>query len=256
VESAVPGEAAQAAGLLQSFFGSDLAAVYLFGSAVAGKLKPQSDIDLLAIIERPMSVESRRTFVAKLMAVSGRYPVAPGGSPPLELTVFLRSDLARFGHPTRSELVYGEWLRPAFEAAKPAGPVSNADLTLLIAQARQQARALIGPPPAELLPIVAAADIKHAIADSLPDLLGSLAGDERNVLLTLARMWRTLATGDFVSKDQAAEWALPRLPPETASLILQARDEYLGGAIGDWHARRREAENAARYLNERLAEIG
>ena len=32
--------------------------------------------------------------------------------------------------------------------------------------------------------------------DALPSLAAGLDGDPRNVLLTLARMWRTVATGD------------------------------------------------------------
>jgi hypothetical protein len=51
------------------------------------------------------------------------------------------------------------------------------------------------------------------MADELPSLVADLESDTRNVLLTLARMWTTVATGRIVSKDAAAAWALERLPP-------------------------------------------
>src|SRR5690606_34256793 len=104
-------------------------------------------------------------------------------------------------YPPRSEFIYGEWLRDAFEAGEVPKPTRDPELTVLIAQARQEAKPLIGPEAAELLPIVPPALLYRAIGDALPALLDNLAGDERNVLLTLTRMWRTLSTGEIVPKD-------------------------------------------------------
>ena len=78
---------------------------------------------------------------------------------------------------------------------------------------------MIGPDPVKLLPVIPESDISRAIGDALPALLGTLEGDERNVLLTLTRMWRTLVTAEFVPKDVAAEWAMPRLDADAAALI-------------------------------------
>jgi predicted nucleotidyltransferase len=245
----------QAARVVQSRFGNALSAVYLHGSAVAGGLRPNSDIDILVIVDRPTTQTAREGLVAELMEVSGRYPVEPDAPHPIELTVFLRRDLTHIVYPARSEFVYGEWLRTAFEAGEVPEPASNPDFTLLLAQARRQAKSLIGPGPFELLPIISAADIRRAIGDSLPALLDMLEGDERNVLLTLVRMWQTLTTGEFVAKDVAAEWAIPRLPVETARLVAYAKDAYLGIGKDDWQVRQRETERAAHDLSERVASM-
>ncbi len=248
----IPVEALEAARIVQLRLGSNLSAVSLYGSAVVGGLKPNSDVDMLVIVDRPMTRGARRGLVADLMEVSGRYPVELGARRPLELTVFLRCELANPAYPIRSELVYGEWLRKSFEAGEVPEPTSSPDFTLLMAQVRWQAKSLVGPNPAELLPVISAADIRRAIGDSLPELFSHLAGDERNVVLTLARMWQTLTTGEFSTKAAAAQWAIPRLPEETAILVAYARDAYLGIAKDDWQPRRREAERAARDLNERV----
>src|SRR5690606_33428931 len=118
-------------------------------SAVAGGLRPKSDVDVLVVIDRPMTQAVRERLVAELMKISGR----PEGDSarPLELIVFHRDDLAGLACPPRSELVYGEWLRGAFEAGEAPAPVSDPELTVLLAQARQEAKALFGPDPAELL---------------------------------------------------------------------------------------------------------
>ncbi|HFI0339065.1 TPA: DUF4111 domain-containing protein, partial [Streptococcus suis] len=76
--------------------------------------------------------------------------------------------------------------------------------------------------------------IRKAIKESLPGLIASINGDERNVILTLARMWLTASTGEIRSKDLAAEWAIPQLPYEHAILLDKARKAYLGGYIDKW----------------------
>jgi streptomycin 3"-adenylyltransferase len=70
--------------------------------------------------------------------------------------------------------------------------------------------------------------------DSLPDLMKSVKGDERNVILTLARMWVTAVTGEFLPKDEAAKWAVPHLPTEQAALLDLAGRAYRGEYVDKW----------------------
>ncbi|MCE3277338.1 MAG: nucleotidyltransferase [Propionibacteriaceae bacterium] len=64
--------------------------------------------------------------------------------------------------------------------------------------------ALVGPPPAQLLDPVPDDDLIRGAIAGIPQLLGDLESDTRNVLLTLARIWTTLQTGQIRSKDAAA----------------------------------------------------
>ncbi len=79
-----------------------------------------------------------------------------------------------------------------------------------------------------------AADMRRAMVDGIPALLRDLDGDERNVVLTFARIWMTLETGLIVSKDAAADWALPRLPRQHRTALAHARAIYLGEVAEDW----------------------
>ena len=203
----IPAEAAKAVTAASECLGAALIAAYLHGSAVAGGLRPDSDVDVLLIIDGPMNDAMRRHFLAELMKISGR-PRAADGRRPLELVVFNRADLEAM--PPRSEFVYGEWLRVGFEAGDVPKPEINPDFAVLIAQARQASVTLAGPEADQLLPTIAKDDLRRAIGDARSDLMASLHGDERNVLLTLARMWCTLETGKIVPKDVAAEWAAKR----------------------------------------------
>jgi streptomycin 3"-adenylyltransferase len=68
--------------------------------------------------------------------------------------------------------------------------------------------------------------IRASVA-GIPELLDNLAGDTRNVLLTFARIWTTLATGQIRPKDTAAHWALTQLPPRHRPVLEHARQLYL-----------------------------
>lgn len=228
-----------------------LVAIYLHGSAVAGGLRPQSDIDLMAVTSRAMTGEERHALLVALSALSGRFPRGDDAPRCLEVMVFVAGDAMR-ATPAQADFLYGEWLRPGFDSGVTPEPVADAGNTLILAEARQVAIPLFGPPAPELLPETSAEVVRRAMRDALPALLAGLVGDERNVLLTLARMWRTAEGGDFVAKDVAAAWAAPRLPePDRATLDL-ARRAYLGEIADEWADRQQAAERAAAALRARI----
>ena len=70
--------------------------------------------------------------------------------------------------------------------------------------------------------------------DVIPDLMADLEGDVRNVLLTLARVWFTLHTGEIAAKDVAADWAIARLPEGRGDALRRARAGYLGDLEDSW----------------------
>ncbi len=240
---------------IRSILGEALLAVYLHGSAVSGGLRPQSDVDLLAIVDRPIADEQRRDLLAALLRISGRHPRPMEAPRCVELMVFLRAAIAAPNFPVRAEFVYGEWLREAFESEKLPVPVSDPENTLVLAQARQEAVPLFGPDAKELLPSIPPEQVRRAMGDALPLLVDSLQGDERNVLLTLARMWRTSATGDFVTKDAAATWAANQMPDQEAGTLIHARDAYFGKVRDDWKNRQAACERTAAFLRQRVSEL-
>ncbi len=248
----IPSEAEKALPIIRELLAESLVAVYLHGSAVTGGLRPRSDVDLLVVIDQPMTSGIRQRLAASLMTISGRYPFEPDGRRPLELIVFLCADLAASRYPARSEFIYGEWLRNAYAAGEIPVPVCDPELTLVLAQARQDAIPLTGPQAGSLLPAVSCPDIRRAIEDALPTLIGTLQEDARNVLLTLARMWRTSMTGVFVSKDAAAAWAAARLPAGQGAILAEARESYLGVREEDWRNRQHELRRTADALHDRV----
>lgn len=244
----IPAEGTKTVHILREEFADSLVAVYLHGSAVAGGLRPDSDVDVLAVISRPMTDEVGIRLRDTMLRISGR-PSA-GIPRPIELIVFFSEDLTAAVYPARCEFMYGEWLRHGFEAGETPQPICDPELTLVLAQAWREAVPLAGPEANALLPRIAHMDVRRAIGDMLPALMNSLEGDERNVLLTLARMWSTVTDGDFVSKDVAATWAAARLTGGPAAMLLQARDAYLGSCVEDWRTRREDVRRTAVLLHK------
>ena len=208
--------------------------VYLYGSAVVGGLRPDSDLDIFVVAGRRLARGEKRRLIEGLLPISGR-ETRPAPWRPMEVTVVAQPDVRPWRYPPRWELQYGEWLRDEFLAGElEPWPSVNPDLAVLIAMVLSSGRPLVGPPAAELLDPVPHDDLVRAMVDELPQLLGDLETDTRNVLLTLARIWTTVATGEIRSKDAAADWALGQLPPEHQPVLAEARDLYVGGGYGSW----------------------
>ena len=227
-------QAETVARLVREVLAEAVIGVYLHGSAVAGGLRPTSDIDLLAVVGRPTSPPEQRALIGRLLPISGRGDPT-GRSRSVELTTVVQADVRPWHYPPRLDSQYGEWWRDEFERGNVTPWESpNPDLTLQLEMTLQANHPLFGRPPAEVLDPIPAADVRRAMLDVIPSLLADLEGDERNVVLTFARIWTTLATGIVRSKDAAAHWALPRLPPEHRPVLAHARASYLGETAEEW----------------------
>jgi streptomycin 3"-adenylyltransferase len=55
-----------------------------------------------------------------------------------------------------------------------------------------------------------------------------------HVVLSLPRIWATLATDDVHSKASAARWALPRLPADLRPVLEHALAVYCGRTDESW----------------------
>ena len=223
--------------------------VYLYGSAVDAGLRPDSDLDLFVVTDRALTNDERKRLVQGMMPVSQRESRPPSWRP-LEVTVVEESQVNPWRYPPRMELLYGEWLRDDLVAGRIDPPRPNPDLGVLITMVRQRGEPLIGPPPTDVLGAVPPGDLARAMVDTIPSLLDDLEGDTRNVLLTLARIWLTLGTGEIGSKDAAADWVLPRVAPEDRPLLARARDLYRDGGYGDWPDQASARELADRMVAE------
>lgn len=197
--------------------------VYLYGSAVAGGLRPDSDLGLFGVLSRRLTDAERSALVTGLVPISWSAK-RPVGWRPLELTLVVADEVRPWRYPPRYDFQYGEWLREELLAGDhepPAGP--HPDVALQVRMVLDGGRPFLGPPVGDLLEVPPHADVMRAMLDELPSLPGDLDTDTRNVLLTLARLdhgghgraaaegWRR-RLGDRAALEGA--WSGPRACPQ------------------------------------------
>ena len=241
---------AQVANVLEAVeevLGSDVLGVYLYGSAVAGGLRHRSDLDLLVVVERLPDDEERAALVQALLPVARRAGKRPEDRS-LELTVVVRSDVVPWRYPPRQAFQYGEWEREAYLTGFVSAPRPEADLAVLLTIAVARGVTLAGPPISALLAPVPAVDLRRALVDLIPRLDGDLDSDTANVLLTMARVWATLVTGEILPKDEAASWAIERAPEGARACLRRASGVYLGTEADQWDDLAAEVRPAADAL--------
>jgi len=225
---------AEVLALVGEVLGLCVVGAYLHGSSVLGGLRPRSDIDILVVSRRPTTIDEKRRLIDRLLTISGANP--PGPRRPVELTIVVQSQIQPWRYPPPFDFQYGEWMRQEFESGnvEPWSTTTNPDLASLITMVMLGNSPLLGPPPAEVLDPVPRGDYINAIVGDTNTLLDDLDWDMRNVILTLARIWSTVATDHIRAKDAAAAWALAHLHQEHQRVLARARAIYLGEEDERW----------------------
>lgn len=216
--------------VLAQHLGENLLALHLYGSATDGGLKPHSDIDLMATVAEPLPEATRQALTQALLAHSA-WPGHSAQLRALELTVVARSALVPWRYPPRRELQFGEWLREDIAAGRFEPAMADPDLALLLTQLRTHGLALQGPEAAVLFEAVPPADLRQALRDTIAqwNAAPDWHGEERQILLALARIWFSACTGRITTKEAAADWAAARLPEQHRVLLQDAAQAYRSG---------------------------
>lgn len=238
--------------LVTAALGPKVLGAYLHGSAVHGGLRPASDVDVLVVSRESLDDRERRALVDGLLQISGPRV----GARSVELTVVVQSDVRPWRFPPTCDFLYGDWLRAAIEADGPPQPEPMPNLAIEITMAMAGNHPLHGPPPAQLLDPVPPADLVRGSLAGIAGLLDDLPDDARNVVLTFARIWATLATGDILSKDAAADWALQRLPAEHRPVLQHAKQLYLTCSYSEETWTEHLSTRVRPHVDAVLAEIG
>lgn len=99
----IPKEAIQALKTIAELLDNMLIGVYLYGSAVMGGLRMNSDVDILVITNQSLSEKTRRNLTNRLMLISGKIGNIKDMRP-LEVTVINQKDIVPWHFPAS---IYG-----------------------------------------------------------------------------------------------------------------------------------------------------
>jgi len=224
----------QCCNLINDILRSDLLGVYLFGSSIVGGLQKYSDIDLLVVSRRATTYEEKTKLAKELLEISGIYMKSK--KLPIEMTIVEQSEVNPWHYPPRFDFQYGDWLRKQFEDGniEPWPSKEMPDLALLITQVLLASKTLMGTSPDQILCKVPYEDYLIATKDALHHLMPDLDSDTRNVLLTLARIWSTVATDTIRSKPAAADWVINHLPEKFRPVMERTKSICKGEEKEHW----------------------
>ncbi len=226
-EQTFPLQVTQTTAILIETLGHALEGIYLYGSSVLGGLQPKSDLDFLVVVNRALTLESKKTLIAHLLVLSGEIDNKQGKRY-LEITLVNQAELSQLTFPVYREFQYGEWLRDDYVKGYIPNVVKDEDLAILLRKVRKNSLTLYGKEAEKVIPVISDSVFKDAILASLPHVLKEIEEDETNVILTLCRMYYSIQTGEIISKDQAVDAMLPLTPDVFKPLLIKAKASYLG----------------------------
>ncbi len=217
---------------LEAIFDAQLVGLYLTGSLSYGGFHPgSSDIDLLAVLQRPVTSEQRTALVGLHDRIAAQQPC---WATRLEISYLPIELLASIEPPAQP--------RPYYNGGRlwDPDPRYGQEWTLNLFALRRCGIALRGPAPADVFPDVSVAAMRAASLRSLREewepLLDKPAPlddphQQAYMVLTLCRILHTVRHDDVASKRDAAEW-VRHAHPQWAQLVRRAEAWEHGRAFG------------------------
>lgn len=189
---------------LRGVLGDRLVSVAAIGSVALDAYVPgTSDLDVMVVVDDHLDPE-RRAIVIDRCAHSS----LPCPARKLELVVYTRAQVASPAREQRWEINLNTG--PGEHVAETDPRLESWHWFVLdLAQARQHAVTLHGPPIGELVGAVPYPLVREAFAEGLA--WGARHEPGPSLMLAAARAWHWHATGAFTAKDAAWRWARERL---------------------------------------------
>ena len=215
---------------LQETLSPHLVGIYLHGSLAIGCFNPaQSDVDVLALSDDRLSVQTKRDMARVLTRLS----LSPY---PIEISILRKEGLEPWRHPTPYEMHYSEDWRERYEDDLASGNWRNwnakenedADLAAHVTITLHRGVRLAGAPIREVFPAVSREDYVASLLNDAHWALDRLAENPVYAVLNTCRVCAYLREGRILSKDEGGQWALEALPVIHRPVLSAALHSYRG----------------------------
>lgn len=211
-----------------------LVGLYVHGSLAAGTFRRErSNIDLLAVAARRLLPNERAQVARNLVLLSDARPVPAD----IDVAVLRESDVRTYVHPMPYQVRYRADLHEPIRRGGVDFQRDERDATLAsdIVCARERGVVLVGPPAERLFGPVP----WHAyVAGRQEAFLASgreLTARPLTAILAACRVLYGTTSRElhWLSKDDAAAWALERVPDEFRSVVNDALQLYRGSKTAE-----------------------
>ena len=210
----------------KEILGDHLVGVYLHGSSVMGCFNPQkSDIDLIIVVDHPLSDSDKRKFMEMVVTCN-----AMGPAKGIEMSIVRREVCNPFVYPTPYELHFSaghlEWYEEDPDEYIREMNGTDKDLAAHFTIINRRGKCLYGAPIKDVFAEVPSDDYMDSIWFDVEGAAEEITEYPLYLTLNLARVLAYREEGLVLSKKEGGEWALEHLPAEYRPLIAGALREY------------------------------
>ena len=236
----------------KEILGENLVGVYLHGSSVMGCFNPQkSDIDLIIVMNHPMSDAEKRAYLDMVVKFN-----AMGPAKGIEMSIVLREVCKPFVYPTPFELHFSaghlQWYRDDPDDYIRRMNGTDKDLAAHFTIINHRGKCLYGATIKDVFAEVPSNDYMDSIWFDVEGAAEEITEYPLYLTLNLARVLAYRQESLVLSKKEGGEWALEHLPAEYHPLITNALREYTENAeaVYDDELAKRYAEYAISLLTQ------
>lgn len=231
----------------------DFIGFYLHGSlAMGGFNSKSSDIDVLIITNKTMTVGIKRKLAELLLSFSNK-PF------PIEISFVNMEQLKNWTHPCPFDFHYSEFWRGKYQddLSKDTyhhlnGDVrDDADLATHITILNHRGFRLEGPPIDEVFPSVPSSHYISSIMGDYQECIENIEEDPVYCALNLIRVYWYLKEGVISSKHEAGNWGLSSFPKELGFTIQKVINSYADGKEL-YEFEKKELFNLKNYINKNV----
>jgi len=209
--------------------GDKLIGTYIHGSLSLNSFNPKSsDIDLIVLLNDKIDLETRFSLVKELLRISTN-------PSPIEISFITKAAIFPWQHPTPFELHSSEYWRAKYEERVAAGDMEfwsetpiDSDIACHLTLIRKNGLCIYGQPIADVFPEIPEADFRSSILNGLDYAASALMSNPVYGILTLCRVLSYLELKEILSKREAGQWALAKIPNHLRYIVESAVEVYEG----------------------------
>ena len=204
----------------------NLVGLYLHGSLAMGCFHPKvSDIDFLAVVEKPINNEIKKKLIQTLVNLDEDKP-AKG----FEMSVLLLKDTKRFTYPTPFILHYSDSHKDNFiQEGQLCENGKDPDLAAHITVLKNRGKVIWGQGIDTVFGDVPRDDYLNALVYDIDDANELMNENPVYFILNICRTLCYLREGKVLSKVEGGQWGLNNLPARFQGIIQKSLEVYKNG---------------------------
>ena len=229
----------------------NLVGVYLHGSVAMNCFNMNSsDIDFLVVVQKPISITTKKKIIKLLLDLSDKYKISKG----FEMSIVLERYTRNFVYPTPFLLHYSKDCEQKYrnnEIDYKNTEHQDPDLAAHFTVVKSRGICIYGKQIDQVFGDVPREDYINSLIYDVADAQESISDNPVYYILNLCRIVQFLETNKVTSKLEGGKWGLKNLPKDFHKIVKEATKIYKGEKKKH-DFKKEELKNFASYMLNRI----